>query len=134
MVASVVFMADGRGRRLRALHVIAMEQGGYFSAAQAKEGRLLVPGAGAPRRRRQLGRGIFRLADEPLEIHDEMFEWILWSKGRAVVSHESALAVHDVGELESRRVHLTAPPGFAMRRRALVVHHATLAARDIDRK
>lgn len=81
-----------------------------------------------------MGRGIFRLADEPLEIHDEKFQWMLWSKGRAVVSHESALAVHDVGEPESGKVHLTAPPGFTMRHRAVVVHHATLAASDLDRK
>lgn len=42
--------------------------------------------------------------------------------------------MHDVGELESGKVHLTAPPGFAMRHRAVVVHHTALAARDIDRK
>ena len=135
--ASVVLMADGRGRRLRALHVIAMQQGGYFSAAQAKgvgysyQGQAHHVAAGNWQR---VGRGIFRLADEPAEIHDEMFQWMLWSKGRAVVSHESALEVHDVGELESKRVHLTVPPGLAMRHRAVVLHQATIAARDIDRR
>lgn len=114
-----------------------MEQGGYFSAAQAKEVGYSYQGQAhhvAAGHWLRVGRGIFRLADELLKIHDEMFQWMLWSKGRAVVSHESALAVHDVGELESGKVHLTVPPGFAMRHRALVVHRATLAARDIDLK
>lgn len=130
-------MADDRGRRLRALHVVAMQQGGYFSAAQAKEVGYSYQGQAhhvAAGNWERVGRGIFRLADEPAEIHDEMFQWMLWSKGRTVVSHESALGVHDVGELESKKVHLTAPPGFAMRHRAVVVHHAAIAARDIDRK
>ncbi len=113
-----------------------MQQGGYFSAAQAMDvgysyqAQAYHVSAGNWQR---VSRGIFRLADEQLRVHDEMFQWVLWSKGRAVVSHESALAVHEVGELESGKVHLTAPQGFSMRHQAVVVHHATLAGRDLDR-
>jgi hypothetical protein len=45
--------------------------------------------------------------------------WALWSKGRAVVSHETALEVHGMGEPESRLVHVTVPPGFTMRDKSL---------------
>jgi predicted transcriptional regulator of viral defense system len=79
-------------------------------------------------------RGIFRIEDEPYELHYDKFQWILWSKGRAVISHESALAVHEVGELESAKTQVTVPPGFTMRHRALKIHHAALDERDLDER
>jgi predicted transcriptional regulator of viral defense system len=73
---------------------------------------------------------VFRLAEWVPELHDDLRRWSLWSKGRAVVSHESAMSVHEVGEFESARVHLTVPPGFRMSDDAVVLHHAELP--DID--
>jgi len=48
-----------------------------------------------------------------------------------VVSHETALGTHDVGEFESRRIHLTVPPGFRMRDDALALHQADLPDDDV---
>jgi hypothetical protein len=48
-----------------------------------------------------------------------------------VVSHETALSVHEIGELESARVHLTVPPGFGMHSDAVVLHHVDLPAADV---
>jgi predicted transcriptional regulator of viral defense system len=123
---------DRRDLRRR-LFTLAAEQGGYFTAAQAKglgysyQAQAHHVAAGNWHR---VDRGLFRLAEWVPELHDDLRRWSLWSKGRAVVSNETALAVHDVGEFESARVHLTVPPGFTMNDDALLLHHADLP--DID--
>jgi predicted transcriptional regulator of viral defense system len=126
--------ADRRDLRHR-LFALAAEQAGYFTAAQAK-----VIGYSYPAQAHHVGagnwirvdRGIFRLTDWVPEIHDELARWHLWSKQRAVVSHETALAVHGVGEFESPRLHLTVPRGFRMRDDAVTLHSADLPREDID--
>jgi predicted transcriptional regulator of viral defense system len=127
---------DRRDLRRR-LFNLAAQQGGYFSAAQAKglgysyQAQAHHVGAGNWHR---IDRGLFRLAEWVPERHDDLIRWTLWSKDRAVISHETALAVHEVGEFESPRVHLTVPPGFSMRDDAVVLHYATLPNEDIGRQ
>lgn len=124
---------DRRDLRRR-LFNLAAQRGGYFTAAQAKHIGYSYPaqahhvGAGNWHR---IDRGIFRLAEWVPELHDDLIRWALWSKDRAVVSHETALAVHGIGEFESPRVHLTVPPAFSMSDAAVSLHHAELADQDI---
>lgn len=119
----------------RRLFRLAADQAGYFTAAQAKEIGYSYPaqahhvGAGNWIR---VDRGIFRMADWIPEIRDELARWHLWSRQRAVVSHDTALGVHDVGEFESPRIHLTVAPGFRMRDNALTLHTAELPDADIE--
>ncbi|MGH9112749.1 MAG: type IV toxin-antitoxin system AbiEi family antitoxin domain-containing protein, partial [Acidimicrobiales bacterium] len=125
--------ADRRELRRHLFEVVA-RQGGYFTAAQAKtvgysyQAQAHHVSAGNWLR---VGRGLFRLAEWVPEVHDDLIRWTLWTRGRATVSHETALAVHGIGELESARVHLTAPPGFSMRHDAVVIHHAELPSPDV---
>jgi predicted transcriptional regulator of viral defense system len=124
---------DRRDLRRR-LFSLAADQGGYFTAAQAKQIGYSYPaqahhvGAGNWLR---IDRGLFRLAEWVPSVHDDLIRWTLWSRGRAIVSHESALSVHGVGEFESARVHLTVPPGFSMRDPAVALHHADIAESDV---
>jgi predicted transcriptional regulator of viral defense system len=58
-------------------------------------------------------------------------------KGRpqAVVSHESALVLHDLTELLPDRIHLTVPPAFRKPvPRGCVLHKAVLAPEDIEER
>jgi predicted transcriptional regulator of viral defense system len=80
----------------------------------------------------RVDRGLFRLAEWVPGVHDDLARWTLWSLGRGVISHESALAVHDIGEFESSRVHITAPPPFRMRDDAVIIHIANLSPTDIQ--
>lgn len=48
-----------------------------------------------------------------------------------MVSHESALSVHGIGEFASARIHLTVPPSFKLRDPAVTVHEAELPAVDV---
>lgn len=118
----------------RRLYLRAMRQGGFFSAAQAVE---LGYSHQAQAHHVAVGnwvridRGIFRLAEWDPQPLDEYCRWDLWSRGRAVVSHESALAVHEIGEFESPRVHLTVPRTFTMTNPALILHKADLDPADV---
>jgi predicted transcriptional regulator of viral defense system len=124
---------DRRDLRRR-LFSLAAEQGGYFTAAQAKnlgysyQAQAYHVSAGNWHR---IDRGLFRLVEWVPELHDDLRRWSVWSKGRAVVSHETALSVQDVGEFESARVHLTVPPRFTMSDDGVVLHHAQLPEEDI---
>jgi predicted transcriptional regulator of viral defense system len=119
----------------RRLFAAAAEQRGYFTAAQAKslgysyQAQAHHVAAGNWRR---ISRGLFRLAEWLPDVHDELVRWTLWSRGQGVVSHESALAVHGLGELESARVRLTVPPGFALRDDAVALHVSELTDEDIE--
>ena len=121
----------------RALFRLATEQAGYFSAAQARD---LGYSYQAQAHHVEAGnwvrveRGVFRLADWVTGVHDEFAMWTLWSRGKAIVSHESALAVHGIGEFESARVHLTIPRNFRMTAPAVVVHCVELPESDIEQR
>lgn len=124
---------DRRDLRRR-LFSLAAEQGGSFTAAQAKQigysyqAQAHHVGAGNWLR---LDRGIFRLAEWVPELHDDLARWTLWSRGRGVVSHETALEVYSIGEFESSRVQLTVPPGFRMRDGAVALHYSALPDADV---
>lgn len=123
---------DRRAVRRRLFH-LAAQQGGYFSAAQAKsEGYSYQAQAHhvAAGNWIRVDRGVFRLAEWVPERNDHLSRWTLWSKGRGVVSHESALGVHCIGEFESDRVHLTVPAQFSMRDPAITLHFTDLPPGD----
>lgn len=118
----------------RQLFSLAAEQAGYFTAAQAKE---IGYSYQAQAHHVQAGnwiridRGLFRLSEWVPGIHDDLVRWTLWSKGRAVVSHETAMSVHGIGEFESAKVHLTVPPSFTMTDDAILLHHSEMPDDDV---
>src|SRR5438309_3979238 len=106
-------MATVRRDLRRRLFDMAAQQGAYFTAAQAKEIGYSYQAQAhhvAAGNWLRVDRGVFRLAEWVPGLHDELARWSLWSRGRGVVSHATALSVHGIGELESGRIHLTVPP------------------------
>jgi predicted transcriptional regulator of viral defense system len=99
----------------RALHAVAFQQAGYFTAAQALEAGYSYQ---AQKYHADAGnwvridRGIFRLPEWPTDPEDVFVRWTLWSDGRGVVSHDSALAIHGLSDVDPVQVHLTVPTGF----------------------
>jgi predicted transcriptional regulator of viral defense system len=125
---------DRRDLRRR-LFSLAADQAGYFSAAQARSTGYSYPAQAHHVRAGnwiRVDRGIFRLRDWVPGITDDLARWYLWSKQRAVVSHDSALGVHGVGEFEPPRVHLTVPRGFRMSDDAVILHQAELPGEDVE--
>ncbi len=127
---------DRRDLRRR-LFALAAEQAGYFSAAQAHElGYSYSAQAYHVRARTwiRVDRGLFRLAEWVPDLHDDLARWTLWAKGRAVISHDTALGVYGIGEFESARIQLTVPRGFRMRDNEVVLHFGDLPPGDVEQR
>lgn len=118
----------------RRLNEQAFAQAGYFTAAQARE---LGYSYQAQKYHVDHGnwvrvdRGLFRLPGWPASADDTYARWTLWSRGRGVVSHHSALDVHGLSDVNPRQVHLTVPKGFRATDDAVVTHVAQLDDRDV---
>ncbi len=124
-------LTDPRGSR-DALWRLASEQRGYFSAAQAREAGYSYQAQHFHTQRGnwlKTDRGIYRFReylDLPSEENDHLVRWHLWSRGLGVVSHATALAVHDLGVANPAQIHLTVPPGFRKKDPAVLLHRADL--------
>ena len=64
----------------------------------------------------RVDRGIFRLPEWPPSPADSLIRWSLWARGKGVVSHDSALSAHEIGDANPAQVHLTVPTNFRARR------------------
>lgn len=125
---------DRRDLRRQLLGLAAI-QSGYFTAAQARHigysyqaQKYHADAANWVR----IDRGLYRLPEWPVGEHDHFVRWTLWSHGRAVVSHESALSVHDLGDVNPTVIHLTVPPGFAQKHDDhLAIHKGDLPDTDV---
>lgn len=125
---------DRQGLR-RELAALAGTQSGYFTAAQALKIGYSYPAQRYHAHRgnwTRVDRGIFRLPEWPVGEHDDLVRWSLWSRGTAVVSHDTALVVHDLGDVNPARIHLTVPPSFRARASGVVLHRGTIPEDEIQ--
>jgi predicted transcriptional regulator of viral defense system len=90
----------------------AAEQHGYVTTRDARDIevdptqlRLLA----ARGRLERVGRGVYRVPALPRSDHDEFAAAVAWSLGRGVISHESALQLHELADVNPARIHLTVP-------------------------
>jgi predicted transcriptional regulator of viral defense system len=125
----------------RVLYQVAAAQGGYFTAAQARQAGYAYSQQYFHVSRGnwlKIDRGLFRLRDFPPAEREDLIRWSLWSRDQkgvpqAVVSHDTALTVHDLSDAMPARVHLTVPPGFRKKMPpGCVLHKATLVPEDVE--
>ena len=90
----------------------ADERHGYITTLDARDLgidptqlRLLA----ARNRLERVARGVYRVPVLSRSEHDDLAEAVAWALGRGVVSHESALVLHGISEVNPSRVHLTVP-------------------------
>lgn len=127
-------MPGNRQALRQTLYRLAAGQAGCFTAAQAldigysyqAQKHHVDHGNWA-----RIDRGIFRIPEWPAGVNDELVRWVLWSKHRAVVSHDSAAAAYGFGVANPAKVHLSVPPGFRMDDPAVVLHYRALAETDV---
>lgn len=118
----------------RRLTRLAARQSGYFSAAQARD---LGYSYQAQKYHADRGnwvrieRGIYRLPEWPVEEHEDLVRWFLWSRQRAVVSHDTALSVHGLGDVNPGPIHLTVPADFRQQAEGVILHRTELAPDDV---
>jgi predicted transcriptional regulator of viral defense system len=124
---------DRRDLRRR-LATLAAAQSGYFTAGQALEAGYSYP---AQKYHADCGNwqrvdhGLYRLPEWPIGYHDDLVRWSLWSRGKAVVSHHTALLIYDLGDFNPARVHLTVPPNFRPAAIGAVLHRGILPSGDV---
>ncbi len=106
--------------RQKELYRIAETQGGYFTTKQAaslgyaSNKRVYHVQAGNWLREH---RGIYRLALFPEPDRPDLIQWWLWSRDRSdrpagVYSHQTALSLHELTDVNPFRLDMTVPPPF----------------------
>src|ERR1700691_5413292 len=136
-------MAQSHLQASRRLFEIAEQQQGFFTTKQAK-------GAGFAENTHpyhvQVGnwirehRGIYRLALFPTADRPDLVLWALWSRNRneeveGVYSHQTALSLYDLSDLNPAKLHMTVPTSF--RRNSdipgiVVLHYRDLLKSEIQ--
>jgi predicted transcriptional regulator of viral defense system len=136
-------MAQSHREASRRLFEFAEQQQGFFTTKQAKA-------AGFAENTHpyhvQVGnwirehRGIYRLALFPTSDRPDLVLWALWSRNRneeveGVYSHQTALSLYDLSDLNPSKLHMTVPTDF--RRNSdipgiVVLHYADLPESDVQ--
>lgn len=136
-------MARSHREAARRLYDIAEAQQGFFTTKQAKA-------AGFAENTHpyhvQVGnwirehRGIYRLALFPPAERPDLVLWALWSRNRdekveGVYSHQTALSLHELSDLNPSKLHMTVPMHFRRNSEIpgiLVLHYADLSPTDVE--
>lgn len=113
------------------LFEVAASQSGYFTTQQAAAAgystHLLRKHIHAGRITRAQ-RGIYRIVHFPAGGHEELVVAWLWSEQAGIISHQTALALHELSDALPAHVHLTLPSAWRSRRLrvppGVVLHHA----------
>jgi hypothetical protein len=123
-----------------ALFQIAEQQQGYFTAKQAAHAGYQL-GSQAHHVKSgnwvRVERGIYRLARFPQSSEEQLVIYSLWSRNRAgepegVYSHQTALSIHELSDVNPAKLHMTVPPTF--RRSAKVPKMLVLQRANLDEK
>jgi predicted transcriptional regulator of viral defense system len=136
-------MAQSHREASRRLFEVAEQQQGFFTAKQAKA-------AGFAENTHpyhvQVGnwirehRGVYRLALFPAADRPDLVLWALWSRNRneeveGVYSHQTALSLYDLSDLNPAKLHMTVPTDFRRNSAVpgiLLLHYADLPVSDIQ--
>ncbi|MBI2118374.1 MAG: type IV toxin-antitoxin system AbiEi family antitoxin domain-containing protein [Elusimicrobia bacterium] len=136
-------MGYARNIKEKKLLKIASSRGGYFTAKEASRAGYsyrLQHYHRAKGHWQEVDRGIFRLTEHPVSSYDELIRWSLWSRNRAefpqaVISHESALSLHELSDIIPSKIHLTVPINFSKKPDTIcTIHKRILPKDDIEMK
>jgi len=136
-------MAQSHREASRRLFEYAQDQQGFFTTKQARAAGFAenthpyhVKVGNWVREHR----GIYRLALFPAADRPDLVLWALWSRNRSeevegVYSHQTALSLYDLSDLNPARLHMTVPMHFRRNSEIpgiLVLHYADLAKSDVQ--
>ena len=102
----------------QALFRLAAKQEGLFSARQATElgcSQQLLAKYLAGGRIERVQRALYRIVDFPAGEHEGLVAVWLWSRNEGVLSHETALFLHDLSDALPVRAHITVPAAWKAR-------------------
>jgi predicted transcriptional regulator of viral defense system len=121
------------GRIYNALAEIAFDQHGYVTVRDAEQ-KGIDPHRLIEMARRgtieRVAHGIYRMPIIAPTGLEQLMEATLWPRGQGVLSHETALDLHDLCDINPSRVHVTVPRAYRLTRKVpqlYAIHH-----RDLD--
>lgn len=117
---------------------VALEQDGYVTQSDARSLGLPANALAELAHRGKLSRetlGVYRFAEFPASRAAGYRFAVLWT-GRpgAALSHDTALSLLDLSDINPSRIHVTVPNGERIRRAGgdgIVVHHEDLSNEDL---
>ncbi len=119
------------------VHEIAMDQHGYFTVAQAREAGVGRQAVVMMERRGTIERvsyGLYKDHLVPTSPWGPYMAAVLWPHGtRGVLSHQSALELLGLSDVNPAKIHITLPRGFRVRRQVpnqYELHHSDLGPQD----
>jgi predicted transcriptional regulator of viral defense system len=136
-------MAQSHREASRRLFEFAEHQQGFFTTKQAKAAGFAenthpyhVQAGNWIREHR----GVYRLALFPAADRPDLVLWSLWSRNRneeveGVYSHQTALSLYDLSDLNPAKLHMTVPMDFRRNSEIpgiLVLHYADLPETDVQ--
>jgi predicted transcriptional regulator of viral defense system len=136
-------VAQSHREAAQRLFELAQEQQGFFTAKQAKAAGFAenthpyhVHAGNWIREHR----GVYRLAQFPTSDRPDLVVWALWSRNRrgdveGVYSHQTALRIHELSDLNPAKLHMTVPTRFRRTSTVpavLVLHYADLSEGDVQ--
>ena len=136
-------MSSGAKTAADALFAVAEGQQGYFTSKQAAEAGYQL-GSQAHHVKSgnwtRVERGIYRLTRFPQSSEEQLVIYALWSRNRAgepegVYSHQTALSIHELSDLNPAKLHMTVPAAFrrtAKTPNVLVLHRSDLSKKDVE--
>ena len=129
--------------RMDELYALAEEQDGLLTSKEARahgiQDSVLVRLTQRGRLER-MSRGVYRIAHYPADRLAQYREAVLWAQAshhgpeRIALSHETALLVYGISDLNPARVHLTVPKSARLRRKCpewIMLHRADLTEQEI---
>jgi predicted transcriptional regulator of viral defense system len=82
----------------------------------------------------RIARGLYRFKAIPHGDRDQLMEAVLWPRRtRGVLSHDSALELHDLCDINPTKIHITVPRRYRIKREtpaAYAIHHRDLAGEE----
>lgn len=88
---------------------VAGRQQGYVANYQVDVSRQMISHYASSGRLERVYRGVYRVSHFPMSENEEFIVAYLWSRERGVLSHETALFLHDLSDALPPSTHLTYP-------------------------
>lgn len=128
-----LYTIDMPGRWYKALFEVASDQFGFITSEDVRnlgghDGALVdMERAGHLDR---VERGLYRFRSYPTDERDELMAATLWPRRLGVISHDSALELWDLCDVNPASIHLTVPKSARVRRRTPPTYE--VHERDLD--
>ena len=137
--AKCVRLSNMPGRHFKTLYKIAEDNYGFLTVDDARRVGIRPQRLAEMARRGSLqrqGLGLYRLDPFPAHALDSYRKATLWPYGvEGVLSHETALDLYELSDVNPAKIHITVPKLYRLRRREAPpvyrFHHEDLDAHDI---